>query len=47
MTQGPLAARVYAGGALAAASAALTAAVLSVPVLWLVPLTAAAMCLVY
>lgn len=47
MTQGPLAARVYAGCALAAASAALTAAVLSVPVLWLVPLTAAAMCLVY
>ena len=47
MTHGPFAARVYAGGALAAASAALAASVLSVPVLWLVPLTAAAIYLVH
>ncbi len=37
---------MYAGGALATASAVLAAAALSVPVLWLVPLTAAAIYLV-
>ena len=47
MNRGPVAARVYAGGALAAASAALAASVLSVSVVWLVPITAAAIYLVY
>lgn len=47
MTRRPLAAREYAGGALAAASAALAVSVLSVPVLWLVPLTAAVIYLTY
>ena len=47
MTHGPFAARVYAGGALAASCAAVAAAVLSVPVIWLVPLAAATLYLVY
>ena len=47
MRQRAVAARTYAGGALAAVAAALAAAVLSVPVLWLTPLMAAAICLLY
>ena len=47
MTLRPLAVRVLAGGALAAASVALAAAVPSVPALWLVPPTAGAGYLVY
>jgi diguanylate cyclase (GGDEF)-like protein/putative nucleotidyltransferase with HDIG domain len=42
-----MAARVYAGGALAAMASALAAAALSVPLLWLVPLTVAAIFLFY
>jgi diguanylate cyclase (GGDEF)-like protein/putative nucleotidyltransferase with HDIG domain len=47
MRQRPVAARAYAGGALAAVVAALAAAALSVPVLWLAPLIAVASCLLY
>src|SRR5688572_22657628 len=47
MTPGPFAVRVYAGGALAASCAAVAASVLSVSVVWLVPLTAATLYFVY
>ena len=47
MMQGRGAARACAGGAIAAAIAVLVAAALSVSVLWLVPLTAAALYLAY
>jgi len=47
MTQGPFAARAYAGGALAASCAALIAYVLLASVVWLVLLMAATLYLVY
>jgi diguanylate cyclase (GGDEF)-like protein/putative nucleotidyltransferase with HDIG domain len=47
MSQMPFTAGGYAGSALAAASAAVAAAALSAPVLWLVPLAAAAFYLAY
>lgn len=47
MIQGPVAARVYAGAALAASCATLTASVLSVHGVWLAPLTAATLYLIY
>ncbi|MBI4264287.1 MAG: diguanylate cyclase [Acidobacteria bacterium] len=47
MTRGGIAARLYVGGAIAAACATLAAAAASVSVLWLVPLAAAAAYLAY
>ena len=47
MTLRPWAARLYAGGALAAAAAAVAASLLSVSVLWSTAFTAAALALAY
>src|SRR3970040_1731831 len=47
MTRRPFAARVYAGGALAAACAAVAASVLAVSVVWLTLATAATLCLAF